>query len=197
MPGISQPAVDLEVSGLIHAAKGGDQEAFAQIMIHYQRPVWKMAFYTLGRAEDADDVVQDVFLRVHKYIGGFDCSKRFAPWLYGITDRVCKDHFRKRNQDQTFAGEGNVDLRGEPPSQEEDMIAAEQRRIFAEALKSLPTRQRQAIILRGIEGLSSTDAAVVLGTDPATIRQQAGKALVKLTKFVKGHFGRSLVAGQR
>jgi RNA polymerase sigma-70 factor, ECF subfamily len=189
-PGMSQPLNHSEFADLIRSAQAGDHAAFDRLMILHQLSVWKMAFHTLGRREDADDAVQDVFLRVYKYLKSYDSSKGFPPWLYGITDRVCKDLFKKRSLARAYDG----DIREEtvcPARQQDDLVADQERRILAEGLNRLPARQRQAFILREIEGLSSPEAAEILGTDPATVRQQAGKALIKLTEFARKYSQRS------
>jgi len=186
MPGISQSLSDLDFADLIRMAQAGDHAAFDRLMVLYQVRVWKMAFHTLGSPEDADDAAQEVFLRVYKYLNSYDLSKSFSPWLYGITDRVCKDFFKKKAKARLFDGELLEDAVPISPQQQDDLIAAgERRRILAEGLNQLPARQKQALILRDIEGLSSPEAAEILGTDPATVRQQAGKALLKLTDFAK------------
>jgi RNA polymerase sigma-70 factor, ECF subfamily len=197
MPGISRSLDDLKIVDLIRAARAGDHVAFDRLMILYQLPVWKMAFHTLGRREDADDAVQEVFLRVYKYLNSYDLSKSFPPWLYGITDRVCKDAFKRKAQTRVYAGEFLEETIRIAPRQPEDLIAGERRQILAEGLNCLPARQRQALILHTIEGLSSPEAAKVLGTDPATVRQQAGKALLKLTDFVKKYTQRTSVKVSR
>jgi RNA polymerase sigma-70 factor, ECF subfamily len=197
MPGISQPLNDLEFADLIRAAQAGDRVAFDRLMILYQHPVWKMAFHTLGRREDADDAVQEVFLRVEKYWNSYDLSKSFLLWRYGITDRVCKDTFKKKTHARVYAGELPRETIRIAPRQQDDLIAGEMRQILAEGLNCLPARQRQALILRAIEGLSSPEAAKILGTDPATVRQQAGKALLKLMDFVKKHAQRTSIKVQR
>jgi RNA polymerase sigma-70 factor (ECF subfamily) len=197
MPGISQPLNDLEFADLIRAAQAGDHVAFDRLMMLYQLPVWKIACHTLGRPEDADDAVQEVFLRVYKYLKSYDLSKRFPPWLYGITDRVCKDLFKKKAQARVYDGELLEEAVRISARQQDDLIAGERRRILAEGLHRLPSRQRQALILRDIEGLTSPEAAEILGTDPATVRQQAAKALLKLTDFAKKYAQRSNVKVQR
>ena len=197
MPGISQPLNDREFADLIRAAQAGDHVAFDRLMILYQIPVWKMAFYILGRREDADDAVQEVFLRVYKYLNSYDLSKSFPPWLHGITDHVCKDTFKKKAQARLYAGEFLDESVHLGPRQQDDLIASEKRRILAEGLSSLPPRQRQALILHTIEGLSSPEAAKILGTDPATVRQQAAKALLKLTDYVKKYVQRPSVKVRR
>ena len=197
MPGISQPLNDLEFADLIRAAQAGDHVAFDRLMMLYQLPVWKIACHTLGRPEDADDAVQEVFLRVYKYLNSYDLSKNFPPWLYGITDRVCKDFFKKKAHARVYGGELPGEAIRISPRQQDDLIAGEKLRILAEGLRCLPARQRQALILRDIEGLTSPEAAEILGTDPATVRQQAAKALLKLTEFAKKYATRSSVKVQR
>ena len=89
-------ANSLDEATLIRAAQGGDQDAFEQLVRQYDQSVLKLAYNLLRSAEDAQDIYQEAFLRVHKNLHQFrfDCS--FHTWLYRIVTNLCLDLLRKR-----------------------------------------------------------------------------------------------------
>src|SRR5215467_12204285 len=103
MPGDQRLREDAEatsalIAPLIDRAASGDNAAFDQIMILYQRRVVTVAWQLLGSEEDARDAAQEVFLRVYKYLNSYRRDKSFGGWLYRINGNVCRDIARKRMQ---------------------------------------------------------------------------------------------------
>ena len=143
--------------------------------------VFGVAYRMLGRVEDAQDASQEVFL---KY---FQKQKQILgdpkPWLYRVTVNVCNDWYRKR----TIVGE--PDERAADPSADALAVITldERKRLLAEGLQTLGERERAAIVLRDIEGLSTREVAKILGIEEVTVRSQICVARVKLAKYVRKH----------
>jgi len=152
---------------------------FDRLVRLHERMVLGVAYRLLGRMEDAQDAAQEVFLRLfqkHKEIEGDP-----KPWLYRVTVNVCNDWYRKR----TLVLE--PDEQAADPSA--DALATitldERKRLLQEGLRTLGERERTAIVLREIEGLSTQQVAKILGVEEVTVRSQISTARVKLAKYVR------------
>jgi RNA polymerase sigma-70 factor (ECF subfamily) len=156
---------------------------FERVVIEHQRRVLMTALRLLGNLEDARDAAQDVFLRLHKHIARFDADRDIAPWLYRMTVNVCFDLRRKRKET------ADLDI-VHPAAPAFDPLAdrelRERRAAVAKALLRLPEKERAAVTLRDIEGLSTSEVARILGSSEATVRSQISTARVKLARYLKG-----------
>jgi RNA polymerase sigma-70 factor, ECF subfamily len=147
----------------------------------HERMVFGVAYRLLGRVEDAQDASQEVFL---KY---FQKQKQILgdpkPWLYRVTVNVCNDWYRKR----TIVAEPDQQA-ADPAADALAVITLDERkRLLAEGLQTLGERERAAIVLRDIEGLSTHEVAKILGIEEVTVRSQICVARVKLAKYVRKH----------
>jgi len=168
---------------ILKRAMAGDRVAFNQIILSYERRVLMTAWRLLGRREDAQDAAQEVFLRLYRYIHHFDEKRPLLPWLYRMTVNVCHDLHRKRRQDEALAA-GEVDRASLTYDIGGEIMRSEQRRIIEAALKTLTEKERAAVVLRDIEGLTTKDVAGILGSSETTVRSQISMARVKIRKFV-------------
>ena len=89
------PVTDEE---LVSRAQAGDQESFNQLVVRWERPIYALAYRTLGREDDARDVVQEAFLRAFRGLKGFKGEAKFSSWLYRITLNLCRDWMRKNRR---------------------------------------------------------------------------------------------------
>jgi RNA polymerase sigma-70 factor (ECF subfamily) len=176
-----------EVSRLVRLTLEGDTAAFEQIIIRYEHRVMTLAARLLGRRDDARDVAQEVFLRAFKYLHRADPRKPLEPWLLRIAVNVCRDVVRRRVRRQdTF-----VDAEpAEPIDRSSDPCAGlerkQQRVLLHRALDLLPEKERLAIVLRDIQGLSTADVAAILQSSETTVRSQLSRGRLRL----KGAIGR-------
>jgi RNA polymerase sigma-70 factor (ECF subfamily) len=170
-------------------AKSGDVAAFEQIFDRYQRKVLLTAWRILGNREDARDAAQEVFLRVYKYLGRFQSDQDFAAWLYRIIVNVCRDHARKRGRREQFTSyeaehrQGSFDSMASAEDVEASLLRSQQQAMIAEALDSLSVKERAAIVLRDLDGLTTEEVARALGSSQATVRSQISTARAKIKKF--------------
>ena len=173
---------------LIESARQGDAAAFEEIMIRYQRRAVNTAWRMLGNQEDARDAAQDVFLRVFKYLKSYRSAEDFDGWLYRIIVNVCRDIARKRPPAAIASYEaerpvGNLEAVAGPDDVEESAILSQQRNIIAEALATLSRKEREALVLRDLEGLSTEEVARLLGSSQTTVRSQISSARKKIKIF--------------
>lgn len=152
-------------------------ESFEAIVMRYERQVLMTALRLLnGDLEDARDAAQQSFLRLHRHWQRFDESRPVGPWLYRITVNVCRDIARARAARPMLALEHARNAACEP--------AGDSALIVAEALASLPEKERAAIVLRDIEGLSTKEVARILGSSEGTVRSQISHARLKIRKYL-------------
>jgi RNA polymerase sigma-70 factor (ECF subfamily) len=170
----------------LEAAKSGDLAAFDALMRYYERLVLVTALRLTGSMPDAQDVSQEVFLKLYRNLGKVDGAGSIASWLYRVTVNACHDlQRRKRPQAPPEFAEG-LPAGGMDPQQA--ATQAERRRVLEMSLRMLPERERAALVLRDLEGLSTEEVARVLGSSQATVRSQISKARVKVRGFVEGYF---------
>jgi RNA polymerase sigma-70 factor (ECF subfamily) len=140
---------------LVARATAGDQESFNQLVIRWERPIYALAYRTLGRDEDARDVAQEAFLRAYRGLKGFKGEAKFSSWLYRITLNLCRDWIRRERRApllQVPEGIDAVDLadaQASPAESVEDLVARrEMSEAVARALEELPEEQKTAILLK-------------------------------------------------
>jgi RNA polymerase sigma-70 factor (ECF subfamily) len=155
-------------------------------MIRHQRLVLNVAHRLLGSKEDAKDIAQEVFLRLHRSLGSLREDRQLAPWLYRVTVNACHD--LRRRERRWVALEG--DYSSPAMNAESGLQASQQRRLLAEGLEQLPEKERAAVLLRDIQGLSTAEVAAILDSSEATVRSQISVARGKLRKFVGRVWGR-------
>lgn len=184
-------------SNLIERVKAGDSTAFDQIMIYSQHRVISLAWRMLGNEDDARDATQETFLRVYKYLDSYKKEQDFFAWIYRITVNVCHDIAKKQKirKDQIISigseGEfGTFDFPDSRDSAEDAAILKQKREIVANAIQILPEKERAAIVLRDIEGLSTEEVARIMKSSPTTIRVQISSARKKLKLFCDRYLGK-------
>jgi len=152
----------------------------------------------LGNEADARDASQEVFLRVYKYLGRFKQDQDFFAWVYQITVNVCRDIAKQRqHHTDRFASletTATVGLAGEQEGADEALIAAQQRELIAGAMATLPTKERAAILLRDIEGLSTDEVARILKSSSTTVRSQISSARRKIKFHCERNLRRKVIS---
>lgn len=154
---------------------------FERLMRLHERMVLGVAYRLLGRMEDAQDAAQEVFLRLFQKQKDIQGDPK--PWLYRVTVNVCNDWYRKR----AITAEPNEHAADPSADALQTITLEERKRLLKKGLKSLGERERAAIVLRDIEGLSTQEVAKTLGVEEVTVRSQISVARVKLAKYVRKH----------
>ena len=148
-------------------------------MADHERLVLGIAWRILGRIEDAQDAAQEVFLRLFKHLDELGGDPK--PWLYRVTVNICNDYYRRRPPlPEPYAG--LADTAPDPPR---ILTQAERKRLLMEGLQTLGERERAVVILREVEGLSTSEVADIPGVEEVTVRSQISMAKVKLAKYVR------------
>jgi RNA polymerase sigma-70 factor, ECF subfamily len=176
------------VDGPDARARTGDLAAFEAVMRQHERLVMVTALRLLGNLEDAKDVSQEVFLRLYRNLDRVQAASNYQAWLYRVTVNLCHDIGRKRRP--SLAMEDVPDLVSAEPDPQQTLTGTERQRVLQMSLRSLPEKERAAVVLRDLEGLSTQEVARALGSSEATVRSQISKARVKMRDFVERYFRR-------
>jgi RNA polymerase sigma-70 factor, ECF subfamily len=166
---------------LVRLAAAGDEDAFAEIVAGNLPRVMSIARSMLRMEADAEEVAQDVFLKVHQKIGAFHAESRLSTWIYRITVNAARDHQRRRARDPKTLDEA-VAVEAASPA-EGPMLQASRRELVSEireAIGSLSRRHRDLIILREIEGLEYDEIAATLGIPLGSVASGLLRARAKL-----------------
>jgi RNA polymerase sigma-70 factor (ECF subfamily) len=172
---------DSEVARLVQLTLSGESRAFDQLIVRYQTRVMNMAMRLLGVRADAQDAAQEVFIRAFKYLHRLDLQKPIEPWLMRITINVCRRLERKRRYQRNTLVEidapDTIDESGDPYT---GLAEKQNIRMLHIALKSLPQKERMAIMLRDVEGLSTAEVAEILGSSETTVRSQVSRGRLRM-----------------
>ena len=174
---------------LVARATAGDVDSFNQLVSRWERTIYALAYRTLGREEDARDVVQEAFLRAYRGLRGFKGEAKFSSWLYRITLNLCRDWIRRERRApvvQPPPGTDAVDLadaQASPSESVEDLVARrEMSRAVARAMADLPEEQRTAILLKEYHGLTFQEIADQLNCPLSTVKTRLYQGLSVLRR---------------
>lgn len=156
-------------------AKRGEENAFLEIVEHYYPRCLRFARNMLGNDQDAEEAVQDAFVRVHDSFPRFREDARFDPWLFRILANRCRTLLARSRRHRSLIEYGDVPLSAAAPVPNEDFGAdwAEEVRMV---LDTLPAEQREAFLMRHVEDLSYEDIAAATGVGLSALRMRVKRA---------------------
>lgn len=171
------------LDAMVLRVRNGEIEAFDELMAETEGRVLGLAWRLLGDRELAKDACQEGFLRAYKALPSFCIGESFTAWVMTITANICRDYLKKRN----YSAADPQILESMPaPSDvhaDEIVLQGQHRELVQKALNVLTPAERQAIVLRDMEGMSTKEVAEVLGTRAGTIRTQISDARSKIKAF--------------
>ncbi|MCW5979147.1 MAG: sigma-70 family RNA polymerase sigma factor [Bryobacteraceae bacterium] len=153
---------------------------FDEIVRRREVQVLRTAYRILGNWADAEDVAQEAFVRLHRHKARFANDAALGGWLYRVIVNLCLDRRRSARPWQPL-----TEAPSARPTAETAAIGEERKRRLMEALAKLPVKERAAVVLREIEGLSTAETAAALGSSEVTVRSQISKALARLRNILK------------
>ena len=169
--------------GLVQQAQAGDQQAFGVLVRHYQRRVFALGIRFFGNADDAEDLVQETFLRAWRALDRFDPTRPLAPWLMRIASNRALTEIATRKRrgneelDETLAWKG--------AGADENLERRELQQALGRAVGELPDDQRMILLLRTTEGLSYREISETLDIPIGTVMSRLARARETLRKKVK------------
>ena len=175
-----RPSTDIDPAIPLRA-RDGDVAAFAEIVEFFHVRCLRYARYMLGEEEDAEEAVQDTFVRVYDHLGQFRPDARFEPWLFRILANRCRTVRERRRRRESLVTTGELPaVAAEAPADSQDLLEE-----VEAALEELPAEQREAFLLRHVEDLSYEDMAVITGVRLSALRMRVKRACDTLRTRLK------------
>ncbi len=168
---------------LIERCQAGDKEAFAMLFQQYKDMVYKIAYFMLGDAEEAEDALQEVFLRLYKALPNFDSQKAaFTTWVSRITMNYCLSQRRKRNFSALSLEKASPLLIDKNSSPQGQLELEEEERAIHQALQRLDKKLRAVVIMRYYLELPYAEIAQALNIPVGTVKSRLNLALKALRR---------------
>jgi RNA polymerase sigma-70 factor, ECF subfamily len=175
-------------------ARDGDTEAFRFLVERHSRGVFRLAFRMTGNEHDAEDVVQETFLKAYRKLAAFEERAQFGSWLHRIAANCAYDVLRARvrHDDRLDRGQGpegdrTLTVPTDDPSPERLVAGGEVRRRLRAALARLSALERSAFTLRHVEGMSIAEISRALDLDTSAAKQSVFRAVRKLRQALGEH----------
>lgn len=182
--------MELTDAAIVGRARAGDADAFRVLVERHSRSLFRLAFRMTGNQQDAEDVVQESFLRAYRQLGNFDERASFGTWMYRIAANCSLDmvRARKRRNDRVAPTDGDqmedpmAQLASDDPSPERMTLSGEVRERVAEAMEELSPTERTAFVLRHFEGMRMEEVSRVLDCQPGAAKHSVFRAVQKLRR---------------
>jgi RNA polymerase sigma factor (sigma-70 family) len=185
------------VASLVERCLSGDASAWEQIVQQYNRRIYNICYRFAGSTDDAEDLTQEVFIRMYKTLGSYDTAKgAFVTWVTTITRNLLVDHFRRSKMermtdslDATPPGDEDALTLGEQlpdqgPAPEAQVQKVEARQAVHQALQKLSPELREAVILRDLQDMDYRDIAAVLKVPEGTVKSRINRGRTELARLL-------------
>jgi RNA polymerase sigma factor (sigma-70 family) len=183
---VTSPA---STEALVERCLAGDQAAWDQIVRQHWRKVFNLAYKFVGRHDEAEDLTQDIFLKIFKALHTFDRRANFQTWLISISRNLCIDHYRSvRKERETMARD--VDASQLTPVSRErgphsQLEQTDLKNLVRLALAELPPALRQAVVLRDLQEFSYQEIADQLGLPEGTVKSRINRGRLELARQLR------------
>src|SRR5215469_11734019 len=190
---------------LVQAAKKGDLEAFSELVHRYDRNIFRIAQHITHNEEDAQDVVQDAFLKAYQNLGQFQGNSKFYTWLVRIAVNEALMKLRRRKTSKTVSIDEDVETEDGSmprevadwgPNPEQLYGQSELGDILQKTIQGLPQSFRTVFVLRDIEGLSTEETAEMLNLSVPAVKSRLLRARLQLRERLNRYFKKSKRDGQ-
>lgn len=184
---------------LVSEAKAGNYAAFEELVNRYEKKIYRLGMNITGNAEDAEDVLQEAFLKAFEHLPEFREDSRFYTWIVRIAVNEALMKLRKRRTRREVAIEDSKDEDGEvlvrefadwKPNPEQEYARAELERILQGAVRALPPGFRTVFYLRDVEGLSTEETAELLDLSVGAVKARLFRARLRLREELSKIFKR-------
>jgi len=183
------PAPLEAIDALIANCLGGDQTAWEEIVRQHRRKVFNIAYKFTGRHDEAEDLTQDIFLKIFKSLHTFDRRANFQTWLVSVSRNLCIDHYRSvRKERETIdrdvdAGELTPSAPGQNAYQA--LEQADRVELLRKAMAELPPSLREAVVKRDLQELSYQEIADQLNLPEGTVKSRINRGRTELARQVQ------------
>jgi len=185
----SAPQNPDELERLIDGCLQGDQQAWNLIVQRYWRRVFNVAYKFVGRHDLAEDLTQDVFLKIFKALGTFDRRANFQTWLISVSRNLCIDHYRSVRKEREMVDRSVDSTEVSVASGEPDALVTlergDRRVRLHDALEQLPDTLRTAVTLRDIQELTYQEIADKLALPEGTVKSRINRGRKELARQIR------------
>ncbi|HYD55182.1 MAG TPA: sigma-70 family RNA polymerase sigma factor [Gemmatimonadaceae bacterium] len=186
----------MDDADVVSAFLGGEERAFQELVERYQTRLLNFIYRTVGDRERAEDLVQEVFIRIYRHLHRFDRSKKFSTWAYTIASNLAKNELRNRSRNplvlfQTLRGAKSDEE--ERPLQFEDVQSRPDdlyrkrhlRSLVEETVAQLPEHHRHVFVLRELEGKSYEEIAEITDCNLGTVKSRLNRARTAFASIIE------------
>ncbi|WP_339321732.1 RNA polymerase sigma factor [Paenibacillus sp. FSL W8-0194] len=170
-PGAGEPD---EIEAVVEKVKNGDRQAYAVIIRAFEHQIYTYCYYILKNREEAEDALQDIFIKVYQSIDKYNPQVSFSSWLYKVAYHHCLDQLRKKSRRKKLI-DGQKELQ-----QLDDYRHAGSERAVEELLMNLKPEERNLVLLKVVEQYSFEEIGEIMDCKPATLRKKYERVRKKL-----------------
>lgn len=175
-------------TGDVRLSQRGDLEAFRRLIESHQHYVFSLAFRLTGDSDDAEDIVQETFVRVWTHIRRFDFRSKFTTWMYRIVVNLCHDLFKQRRRREQSMQSHWRTIEGVDLEADNIEIAGEMKQLanlVVSLAGHLPPRQREVFVLRDLQELSVAEVADILGVSKSAVKANLSYARQNIRRLME------------
>ena len=184
-------------SAVVTSFLAGEERAFSELVDRYQTRLLNFIYRTIGDRDRAEDLVQEVFIRVYRHLHRFDRSKKFSTWVYTIASNLAKNELRNRSRNPlvlftTMQGSNESEDRPlefeDATSRPDDMYRHRHlRELVEDTVSKLPEHHREVFVLREIEGKSYEEIAEITDCNLGTVKSRLNRARTAFAAIIEPH----------
>jgi RNA polymerase sigma-70 factor (ECF subfamily) len=184
----------------IEALRSGDRDEFARLVDKYSGPIYRLGLRMVGREQDAEDVLQNTFLKVMQHMNSFEGRSSLSTWIYRIAVNESLMMLRRMRPEVSIDDKSKEDDEGYLPVQfvdwgslpEDKLLTGEAKMVLDRAIQSLPESLRVVLILRDIEGLSIKETSEALNLSETNVKTRLLRARLNLREKLSLYYGEHL-----
>ena len=181
----------MDLNAIVRECLEGRQGAWETLMNTYAKRVFNMAYQFCGNREEAEDLTQDIFIKLHHSLSKFDFQKNFTAWLLTLSKNYLIDEYRRTKWERTQRDEFDERVLAQSTlsGPEDNLARKETRALIWEGLNRLSSEMRMAVILRDLQGRSYEEMAEILDLPLGTVKSRVNRARLALAEVLKDRKG--------
>jgi RNA polymerase sigma-70 factor (ECF subfamily) len=181
----------VNTENIVRECLEGKQGAWEMLVNSYSKKIFNLAYQFAGNYEAAEDLTQEIFLKLHNSLSKFDFSRNFTAWLLTLSKNYLIDQYRKTKLEKTSRDDFDEHLLAADPrfDPETEMLASESKRLVWEGFNHLSPDIRMAVILRDIQGKKYEEIAEILSLPLGTVKSRVNRGRLQLAKVLKENKG--------
>ena len=179
---------EIDDRALAAACRTGDETAWSALVDRYGRRVYGIAYHFTLRKEDAEELSQEVFLKVFENLHRFDGQYAFGAWIVSLARNLCIDQYRRRKREKSFVHVSDDSVMPLLPASDDparNALQKERTKLLFEAIAELPEELSEILILRDLDGLAYDEIAAALELPDGTVKSRPFRARAETAKIIR------------